>query len=251
MKTFKMFIGLFLVFALCAFIAPSPVGGAQGDEVWTEMGPVGWDSSLTTCNPGADGSGATTYGVVFPYDNNAQVVLHYIDVTAGRVGEDLEYFGYISQTTGYTRLTTAFSGGNTNFIHVTNASMVDVPSGVSYIVIDNQAGIAGWAELRDGTVAFDISTTLTLSAGASNFAIGPVCSNGINLSGVTFPVGSRVYPVFRIGRTLVGAGNVQYDNYPGLIAARTNGPLLAILQSGVGLHNGTGITIHAITAQYR
>ena len=255
MKSLKMFIGLFLVLALCFFIAPNSVGAAQGDEVWTETGRVGWTGNdVMDCDMGNDGSGASVLGVAFPYDNNAQVVIHYIDATGWAVGNDLDWYGYISETTGYTTLTKAWNGATTSYVHVNDAFMVQVLGGVSYVVVDNGAGIAGWGELLQGTGAgFDYFTTFQITAGASNFGVGPFCSRGIDLTGVTFPVGSRVYPMFRIGTTLVGAGNVQYDNYPGLIAARTNGPLLGVLQGSAHVASsspGSGITINAVTAQY-
>lgn len=230
-------IALFMVFAFLG------TGMAkQGDRVWSASAD-GWDT--IGFNPGVDGSGASTFGVSFPYDPNQQPVVVYINATGKAAGDDLDIYGYISRNTGYTTLTYPFHGGNTNWVKVVSDAVFDY-AGVSYFAIDDGAGTVGWGEFQENKHG----TYLQVVAGASNFSQGP--THGIpDLSGVSFPEGSRLFPLFRIGTRTVGAATVQTDSDTGLFAAAQGSPLVAIIKSGTGDNaQGSGVTIHGVTVRY-
>lgn len=243
----SLLVTMMMIMAVAVFLIGTPaMAGEQGDRIWTASAP-GFDSSGGAGNFGSDGSGASTFAVSFPRDANAQAVVYYIDATGAAAGEDLEYWGYLAGNTVYQETTAAFCGGTTSYVHVNNG-MVGA-SGASYFVIDDGAGNSGWGEYLNKRGTGDI---IEVSAGASNFAQGPTWGLD-DLSGVTFPAGVRVYPVFRLGRTVIGNGDTSKDNSQGLVAATKGSPLLVVLQSRVGIATasvGSGVTLHAVTVRY-
>lgn len=224
---------------------PAAGAGQQGDRVWTASGP-----NPLVGNFGNDGAGATTWGVAFPADSNAQPVVYYANAAASLATEDLEWWAYDSKVTSYTTTTIAYCGGTTNIVRVSDASMTQVRGGVSYVAVDDGAGTVGFAELQHGANLNNGGNSLMLRTGASNFAMGQTF--GIDdKSGVTFPVGSRVYPLFRIGKTIVGANTVTLDNNAGLVAATKGSPLLGVLQSTSRANCGSGVTLGTVTVGYK
>ena len=153
--------------------------------------------------------------------------------------------------TTYNTLTTAFCGGNTNYIHHSGGRDFDAglaATGSSYFVIDDGGGNIGWGEF-DADNDHDANATFEVLAAVSGFATGRVntqygCED---LSGVTFAIGSRIYPMQPIGEMVVGNATVTTDNNAGLFAATKGSPMLVIInETTLGASR-----LHAITVQYK
>jgi len=235
---------VFLIIGLIAIYNPQKntdaLAGQQGDRVWTATPP------LATTLTGTDGAGSYTRGVAFPYDSNAQPVIYYIEATGNTDGDPVDVYAYISNVTTYTTLLTAYCGGTTVQARVADASMTQVTSGVSYVVIDNGAGNCGWAELAHGKNLNNGAYGLIFKAGASN--MGSPAGNTPNLSGVTYPVGARVFPLVKIGTMPITTANsnTAKDNNTGLFAASKGSPIFVVNQDAT-----TGVTIHTVTVGYK
>lgn len=222
--------------------------GKQGDRVWTATAPVDpdapeWDGKFS-------GSGASIYGLAFPYDNNSQAVVYSIDATANATGVNLNFWTYDANVTPYTTTTLAFCGGTTNQVKVSSnaiASHANETSGISYFVIDDGAGNVAWGEFQE---ALGDGSYFTVIAGSSNFAQGAVYGTP-DLSAVTFEVGSRVYMMTKAATVSVGEANKAVDNDQGLVAAPRGSPLLATMLSGTGDGVGSGVTLQHITVKYQ
>jgi hypothetical protein len=214
---------------------PVAQAGQQGDRVWTAT-PV-----LATAALGTDGAGSYTRGVAFPYDSNAQPVIFYLDATGNTAGDQVQVLGYNSAVTTYRATTLAFCGGNTTWIHCNNG-MVGT-TGVSWFAIDDGAGNVGWGEVGSKQGSGDV---IRVISGASN--MGCAAANTPDLSGVTFPVGSRVFPLVKLGIMPITTANANTakDNDQGLFAASKGSPLLVLNQDTT-----TGVTIHTVTVKYQ
>lgn len=230
-----------LIAAMCFLAAPA-MAGSQGDKVWILQPP------LATAALGTDGAGSYARGVAFPYDNNSQPVMVGIAAMGDSAGDTFDLYGYLSANTSYVTTTIVFSGGSTNYVSV-NTNRIQqygtVTSGASYFVIDDGAGTCGWGEFadKDGTGSGDI---ITINSGASSFAQGNVGMP--DLSGTTFPVGSRVFPVFKIGSyPIVTANTAQKDYLEAGIGAASKGSPLLILN----VDTTTGCTLYGTAVEYK
>lgn len=224
------------IIAVMGFSHGQAMAGVQGDKIWSAT-PV-----LATAALGTSGGPLYSRGVAFPFDNNSQFVIYYIDATGNTAGDSIDVYGYVAGNTVYQTTTLAFCGGNTNYIHANNA--MQAYSGASIFAIDDGAGNVGWGEFLDdaGTGTGDI---IEIHTGASN--MGCAAANNPDLSGVTFAAGSRVYPLFKIGAMVIQTANTAQSKTSdkGLFAGTKNGPVV--------VHNAdstTGVTIHAVTGGY-
>jgi len=242
---------LIAVFALAGMWMLNPAkqpdalaaGGKQGDKIWTDYAPL-WSTGVDWMT---DSSGQSVFAVSFPFDGNSQPVVHYLSVNAARPTDTIEIMGYMSQTTDYQTTTAIFAGGTTNYIHVTYNSLQDAP-GAKYFVIDDGAGTCGWGAFT--TKPTGSSSTYAVLSGVSNLAMGATFGN-VDLSGVSFPVGSRVFLVERIGALGISNANTQtLDNESGLFAATKGSPLLVVVTDTNPDSLGSGVSVHGVTVIY-
>lgn len=243
-KLINLMAVMVLALAISLAIAPTALaGGTQGDKVWTDTAPV-WSSGVDWLT---SASGQSVFAVSFPYDNNAQVVVKYLSFNAARKTDNLDVLGQTGSTT-YTTTTAAFSGGNTNYIHVNDASLDSIGSGTSLFILDDGAGTAGWGMVA--TRPSGSGNIVQVVSAVSGFAMGTTYGN-VDLSGVTFPVGSRLFLVEPIGRVgIPDATTITKENDSGLFAARTGSPLAVMLTDTNPDHSGSGCTLHGVTAEY-
>jgi hypothetical protein len=230
----KIMIGVLVLFMIGA-----PAAMAKQGTVWSMSAPLNPSGTLTF---GVDGSGASVFGVVAPGDDNGQQVVYCIDATTNEY-RPVEVFGWLSIMTSYQTTTAAYCGGTTSWLPC-NSAMADM-SGVSYVVIQSPDGVVGWAE-TSGTPG--TADRISITTGASNLAMGKT-DGLLDLSGVTFPAGSRVYPMFRVGGIGVNNTTATRDNSSGLYAAEMGSPILVILQSGTGDGAGSGCSLEGVTTR--
>lgn len=219
--------------------------GKSGDRLWTDApAPAYFDTGQIS------GRGVTR-GVAFPYDGNSQPAIVFIEASIDAKGDYIGVFAYDSRVTDYQVTTVAFCGGNTKYIHAPNGMQTNgsVTSGNSYFALDDGAGNVGWGMFSDKTAA-GTGDIITVSTGGSNFATRPEGAPAIQLSGVTFPAGSRVYPLRKIGdfgykEPISGVTIWNASNASGIYAAPKNSPLAVIYTT-----NGTGVTLFGVNAKY-
>jgi len=237
----KQFGILAALMALTLFAFAAPAMAAQEGNVYYSAQPPLATEVYGTVNSTA----SYIRGVAFPSDDNAQMKILYIDATGNTASDTVDIYAYVRNGgTVYQTTTLAFCGGNTNYLHAPNAmqGQGSVSSGDSFFVLDDGAGNVGWGQYLDKAGAGTGDIIEIGPAGASNFAQGPT---GLpDLSGVTFPAGSRVYPVIKIGSFVIGNGNTQTESDSALFAAPRKSPILC-----VNTDTTTGVTIHGITAE--
>lgn len=208
----------------------------QGDKYFT----VGGNSPYCV---GGD-SGAIMVADPLPYDGNRQVVVCAIDST-GFLPADVLQVLTKSDVSPYTTTTEAFHAGTSTYVHLSDASIGN--GGVSYFVVDDGAGTAGWFESR-GKISTDIVQVLS---NANSWTISntnaPSC--GVQaMAGVTFPSGSRVYPMRLTASYTIGAAGIQRDNNPGLVTATKGSPVLVLVDySG----SSAGTSRFFVTGEYK
>jgi hypothetical protein len=200
----------------------------QGDGLWTR-------SNTSAYQVAGDKGSALT--VAFPYDTNAQPIVMAFEAKGINAADELVF--YVRDGTGST-LSSAFCGGTTTFAHIT----ADI-SGSSFYTIDSGSGNVGYFE---PSIWYDANLTANLSA-TSSFSTGPVFNSTghIDLSGVTFGAGSRVYKMKPAGRQIIANTTVAKDNESGLIAA-PKGSTLLIYFEPVG--SSAAFRINYVTVKY-
>jgi len=236
----KQFGILAALMALTLFAFAAPAMAAQEGNVYYSAQPP-----LATAALGTDGAGYYSRGVAFPSDDNAQMKILFIDATGNTASDTVDIYAYIRNgNTTYKTTTLAFCGGNTNYLHADNQIQSDgnTTSGNSYFVIDDGAGNCGWGAFLDKAGAGTGGDIIEIHTGCSNLSQGS--AGFADLSGVTFPKGSRVYPMTQIGSFVAGNGNSTVDSNSAIFAAPKGSPIMAINQDAT-----TGVTIHGITAE--
>ncbi|MBW1777361.1 MAG: hypothetical protein JRJ54_07195 [Deltaproteobacteria bacterium] len=245
-KSFKItLLILAIAFGLGLFLADRDAtvvnaAGQQGDKYWT--------SSVSPWN--------STYGAAaFPMDPNAQAVVTYLQVRA-HAGGYVDFYqraGAVSGTSTYALIvadsasnSSGFCGGTTTYIHVASGQAIVPAGGGVYVVVDDGAGVCGWGEVASATNAGSIA----LTSGESNFSTGPLgapyAGNG-DLSGVTFPVNSRVYPMERIARIESSEATTTLDSNTGIYAFTTGSPGMVMTHE----NSESGSSVFGITVEYK
>jgi len=234
-----------MAIALAAIFNPSKAPdalavGQQGDTYWT--------SSVSPWN--------STYGAVaFPQDANSQAVVTYLQVRA-HTGGYVDFYQRANITSGASPYSTivadsasnssGFCGGTTTYIHVSSGQAIAPAGGGVYVVVDDGAGVCGWGEVASATNAGSIA----LTSGQSNFSTGPLgapyAGNG-DLSGVTFPVGSRVYVMEQIARLESSAATTTLDSNTGLFAFTKGSPGMIMTHE----NSVSGSSIFGVTVEYK
>lgn len=233
-------IGLMIIICLVAVLTFTPMAMAeQGDKVWTASPP------LATAALGTSGEGYVR-GVAFPYESNGQFVITMIEAVTNAAGESWEIWAYDSLVTNYQLTTVAFSGGNTNYIHANNAMQSLAGSGVSYFALVDASGNIGFGMFLDaaGTGTGDI---IEVDSAVSSFAYGPG-KGAIDLSGVTFASGSRVFPLTQraVFPTITADTIRTATNSEGLFAGPRGSPVVVLNEDAT-----TGNTLFGVTGKFK
>lgn len=241
-KHMKIMLALLVVFPLLCGTALAK----QGDKKYTTSG------VSIFLNSGGVGDAHGIIANAHPMEPNGQHVVYSINAcgtyaAAGTCHIDL--YQRSSVTPAVATLTAPWCGGTTTFMPV-DSNGIRNASGVSFYVLDDGAGLCGWGE--DGMSRFTNAATTTgdwfeIDAGASNFACGDPNYGLGDISGVTFPKGSKLYPMEYVGGFYLSDGAYhKYESNSGIFAIERNSPLLWVVQSVN--ESDAGVSVFSVTS---